>query len=367
MRRTQGDLIEALPVAIIVAEPDGAIVETNAAARELFGIDDVPRTISALRGALDVREHASGASVTDERSVFSQAVAGRASTVRHVISDARTQETRIVDLAASPVRDAAGSVVAVTMAFHDVTPIITAAREREEFLSIVSHELKTPLTPLKALAQLIRSRIRRAREAGIAPDLGSLEKNLTTIERQVDRMTGLVNDLLEVSRAGRGTFEMNAEPFDVAATVREMVQRYIDITAEAGRHTFSLEAPDSLAIVGDQSRVEQLLWNVIGNAVKYSPRGGMVRVRVAEREGKALIEIADEGIGLAREDLARLGRTPFQRGAGKAASFSGMGIGLYLSRLIAEGHGGGIEIASDGEDTGASVSVTFALGGPAAS
>ena len=360
------DIVKALPLAVIVVDPRARVTEVNPAARALLGLgDDLPETIRDLRAAVDVRDHATGALITDETSTIEAALQGEASSGRHTLADAKTHERRIVDVATGPVRDASGAVVAVAMALHDVTAIVEAERHREEFLSIVSHELKTPLTPLKALAQLIRSRIRRARASGDAPDLDTLEKNLATIERQVDRMNGLVNDLLEVSRAGRGTFELQPAEFDLAPAVREMVQRYTEATADEGRHTFSVEAPETLRLVADQRRVEQVLWNVIGNAVKYSPRGGAVRVRLAREGDEAVVEVRDEGIGVRSEDLARLGRAPFLRGLGKARSFAGMGIGLYLSRLVVEGHGGTIAVESEGEDKGATVRVRVPVGGSA--
>ncbi len=228
--------------------------------------------------------------------------------------------------------------------------------EREQFLSIVSHELRTPLTPLKALAQLLRSRMRRAREEGAELDLDSFDRNLAAIERQVDRMNGLVNDLLSVSRAERGKLHMERVSFDLAAVLREVVQRYVAATAEEGRHRFTVSAPASVAVQGDQTRIEQLLMNLVGNAVKYSPTGGEVRVAIGADGGATEIVIADDGIGIPAEDLPRLGHA-FARGTGRAETFAGMGIGLYVARLVAEGHGGSLRIASDGDSKGTTVRV----------
>lgn len=356
-------LLESLATPVVVAAPDGKLLGVNAAAHEMFEIDDPPTTVADLRRMVEVRDLETGELVTSESSVLTHALRGETAQRRQTLRSRRSDTHRVFDAIAKPVRDASGAVVAAVLTINDVTTIVEGERQREEFLSIVSHELKTPLTPLKAISQLIRGRIRRARASGAEPDLDALEKNLETIERQVDRMNGLVNDLLEVSRAGRGTFELSRAPFDLATIVRDVVQRYIDATADEGRHTFSLEAPESLPIVADQARVEQLLWNVIGNAVKYSPRGGPVSVRLGSEAGCAVIEVGDRGIGIGVQDIPRLGRAPFQRGAGKAATFSGMGIGLYLSRLVAEGHGGTIEIASDGEDRGATVTARIPLAG----
>ena len=232
--------------------------------------------------------------------------------------------------------------------------------DREQFLSIVSHELRTPLTPLKALAQLQLSRLRRAREHGSPMDMEALERNLESIERQVDRMNGLVNDLLSVSRAGRGQLEMERAPFDLAAEVRDVVGRYVAATREEGRHSFAIDSPETMTYDGDQARIDQLLMNLVGNAVKYSPRGGRVAVRLTAEDGGATIAISDEGIGIGADDLSRLGGA-FTRGAGKASTFAGMGIGLHVAKLVAEAHGGSLQLESPGEDRGTTVRVRLPL------
>jgi len=240
------------------------------------------------------------------------------------------------------------------------TQLTEMGEAREQFLSIVSHELRTPLTPLKALAQLQLGRLKRSQERGVPMDLEALARNLESIERQVDRMNGLVNDLLSVSRAGKGRFEIDREPFDLAAEVRDVVGRYVAATREEGRHTFAVDTPETLTYDGDQSRIDQLLMNLVGNAVKYSPRGGEVAVRLVRQNGAAEIAIADQGIGIGEGDLSRLGGA-FTRGAGKAATFAGMGIGLHVAKLVAEAHGGSLELESPGEDKGTTVRVRLPL------
>jgi signal transduction histidine kinase len=229
-----------------------------------------------------------------------------------------------------------------------------AHREKEEFLSLVTHELKTPLTPLKTVAQLIRSRLRKARSGERPLDLDALERNVVTIERQVDRMDRLVTDLLEVSRIGQGRFELRPGPFDLAAAVRDVVQRWREATADEGRHRFDLAGPESVPLTADRQRVEQVLMNLVGNAVKYSPRGGEVRVRLDRQNGHAVVAVSDDGIGIAADEIGTMGQVPFERGR-RAHGYAGVGVGLYLSRLIAEGHGGQIELESEGEDKGTTV------------
>lgn len=241
-----------------------------------------------------------------------------------------------------------------------VTQLRDTDEEREQFLSIVSHELRTPLTPLKALAQLQLSRLRRSQERGTSMDLEALARNLESIDRQVDRMNGLVNDLLSVSRAGKGTLEMDRAPFDLAAELRDVVGRYVAATREEGRHSFAIDSPETLTYDGDQTRIGQLLMNLVGNAVKYSPRGGHVAVHLARENGAAEIAITDQGIGIPVADLARLGGA-FTRGIGKAATFAGMGIGLHVAKVVAEAHGGSLHLESAGEEKGTTVRVRLPL------
>ena len=238
-----------------------------------------------------------------------------------------------------------------------------AERQKDEFISIVSHELKTPLTPLKALAQLLRLRLRRHREDGRPLDLESLDNNLRTIERQVDRMAGLVNDLLEVSRAGQGRFELQPQEFDLAPVIRDVVRKQGELAADDGRHTVSLEAPESVVIVGDSMRIEQAITNLVTNAVKFSPTGGAVRVGVVAGNPMVTIRVSDPGIGIPADELPTLAR-PFARGSKRARMFSGLGIGLYLARLVAERHGGSLALASDGEEKGTTVTLSLPRGGP---
>jgi signal transduction histidine kinase len=225
----------------------------------------------------------------------------------------------------------------------------------DEFISLVAHELKTPLTPLKSVAQLVRLRMRKAKSGEKPLDLDALEKSLASIERQVDRMDRLVTDLLEVSRMGRGTFQLRRAQFDLAASVRSVAQKWTEAAAEEGRHTIEVDAPATLLVECDQGRIEQVLHGLIGNAVKFSPRGGRVGVRLGVN-GEIRLAVSDDGIGIPADEVAVMASKPFTRGQ-RAQGYAGVGVGLYLARLIAEGHGGRLELASPGEDQGTTASL----------
>jgi signal transduction histidine kinase len=354
-RRLQESLLESLGDGVAIGFPDG-MLRMNRAARAMFGVGD--------RDVFDRSEHrkdfqilsAEGDELPEGETPMDRALRGLATTGDYTARDTRQGIDRVLRLVGQPVHGANGAIVAGVLSMHDLTAEREAERQKDEFLSIVSHELKTPLTPLKALAQLIRLRLRRHREDGRALDLDSLETNLKTIERQVDRMSGLVNDLLEVSRAGQGRFELQPQEFDLVPLVRDVMHRHEEVAAEDGRHRFSIESPDSLLITGDSMRIEQALTNLVGNAVKYSPAGGEIRIAVAQRNGGASVTVTDQGIGIEPSDIAGLGK-PFARGSSRARTFSGMGIGLYLARLVAERHGGSVALRSEGEDKGTTVTL----------
>lgn len=361
-RRLEELLLESIGEGVVITLADGTM-RLNRVARSMLGVGERPLHHAEYRTQVELVGE-DGQAVAPGESPIELALRGRATSGVFTVRDRARGVDSVLRLVAEPVLGAGGTVVAGVVSMHDLAAEIEAERQKDEFLSIVSHELKTPLTPLKALAQLLRLRLRRHREGGTPLDLESLDTNLRTIERQVDRMNGLVNDLLEVSRAGRGRFELQPQAFDLAALVREVVQRHNEIAAEDGRHRLTADAPASTLITGDAMRIEQALANLVGNAVKYSPSGGDVRIVLAERDGRVSIAVSDQGIGIDAGEIETLGK-PFARGSKRARTFSGMGIGLYLARLIAESHGGSLQLASDGVDKGTTVTMELPREGPA--
>ena len=351
-------LLDALGDGVLIGWPSGRF-ESNPRAKEILGVGEF-ETLGELRAAVDVKDLMTGEPIPPGAYPLDRALKGQTTKGEFFVTRPDTGERRDVEVSGAPVRGPNGEVVAGVMTLHDITDLLASEREREQFLSIVSHELRTPLTPLKALAQLVRSRMRRAKVQGTDLDMESLDRNLAAIERQVDRMNGLVNDLLSVSRAEKGSLSMERVSYDLAVVVRDVVQRYTDATAEEGRHTFSIDSPASVPAHGDQSRIEQLLMNLVGNAVKYSPAGGPVHVALAVEGRRAEILISDKGIGIPAEELTKLGH-PFIRGAGRAATFAGMGVGLYVARIVAEAHAGSLVIESDGDAKGTTVRVKLLL------
>jgi signal transduction histidine kinase len=214
-----------------------------------------------------------------------------------------------------------------------------AVRVRDEFLSIASHELKTPLTSLLGYARLLQ---------GLVEDQTRLSererRGIRIIAEQSDRLNQLISALLDISRIRTGRLSIEHEPVDLAALARRVID---DMQIIVEHHHIDLDTTDRVLLVqGDVLRLEQVLQNLLQNAIKYSPTGGTVRVRLERREQWACLIVIDQGIGIPTEALTQMFQ-PFYRAPNTIASaISGMGIGLFVVKEIVALHSGEVDVVS---------------------
>jgi signal transduction histidine kinase len=210
-----------------------------------------------------------------------------------------------------------------------------AEEARDEFLSVAAHELKTPLTSLRGFAQLLASSL----GSGSPPNVERLTTGLQAIERQSEKLSWLVTQLLDVSRLEAGRLVLERRPTDVVPLVNQVLE-----AARAGsqHHALRLRAPESAVVAVDPLRLEQVLTNLVDNAIKYSPEGGPVDVEVALGRLMLRIDVADQGLGIPAEHRPRI-FDRFYR-AHPEQRIGGLGLGLYISRQIVELHGGAIKV-----------------------
>ncbi len=227
-----------------------------------------------------------------------------------------------------------------------------AVRVRDEFLSIASHELKTPLTSLHLQIQTL---LKRARESQRHEDVGRMEK----AQRQVLKLARLMEELLDVSWVTSGRPRLELGEVDLTQLVREVLERFHD---EARRTGTRLEPRGAEAVVGrwDRARLEQVVTNLVSNALKYGA-GAPVEISVRSSGSLALLEVTDHGIGIAPENLERIfGK--FER-AVSVRQYGGFGLGLYIVRQLVEALGGAVDVASTPRE-GSTFRVVLPLAGP---
>jgi PAS domain S-box-containing protein len=214
-----------------------------------------------------------------------------------------------------------------------------AVRTRDEFLSVASHELKSPLTPLQLkLTSLLR--IVEANPEAVLPG-ARVAKDLDVARRQVKKLAALIDDLLDVSRISTGRLQLQRAPMNLSALTREVVARYAPQAAQAG---CSVEV-EAAAVVGtwDTRRLEQMVTNLLTNALKYGA-GKPIHVRVSAEAGEAVLTVRDGGIGIAPEHQS----TIFERfvRAVTDRNYGGLGLGLFITHQVVEAHGGSIRVQS---------------------
>jgi signal transduction histidine kinase len=208
-------------------------------------------------------------------------------------------------------------------------------RQRDEFLAVLSHELKTPLTGLRGYAELLERRI--AKRPDTHPGVASAA---AAILSQTLRLQRTISELLHLSRLQLGYFVLHPAVFDLSGLVRTLVQHH-QLLAE-GSHTFVVKAEDDVCISGDEQALEQVLHNLLTNAVKYSPNGGLVEVTVRRDDDQVRITVADEGMGVPEADRDRLFERFYRASNVDGMHISGFGIGLYIVREVVERHGGSV-------------------------
>ena len=338
-RRLQA-VIQTIPEAVMVAmPPNGIIVASNAAAQRMFGVrQDGP---PALRRADRLNVVGPGETEVENPILRSLREGIVVTGVEMTVHQPDGEQVPVV-ASAAPVRADDGSIDAVVGIFQDVAPLKEAERLRDEFISVVSHELRSPLTPIRGFAQIVARDLQRE---------GNHDQHviwLDSLQGHVDRMTRLVDDLLDVSRLRAGRLKIINSPTDVVPICRSVVNAW---QATAINHVVSLEStrPSWVCDV-DGDRLYQVLDNLVSNAVKYADPGD-VTVRLGAGAlptgGDAVaIQVIDEGPGIPLGDRDAV-FTPFYRtrSASKSA-VPGLGLGLFISSEIIRGHEGTLSVST---------------------
>ncbi len=244
---------------------------------------------------------------------------------------------RAMSVSARSVRDDDGTFRGAALAFNDVTDYMRALRVKDEFVASVSHELRTPLTSIRGYVDLMRD------DDDLSPDAA---RKLEVVARNAERLGRLVADLLQSAQTDLGPMNVVRTHGDLAAIVRETVAAATPSAATAGVDLVA-DIPDSLEMLLDRDRMRQVADNLVSNGLKYTPRGGRVRVVLALDGDRAELRVEDTGIGIDARDRDQLFTRFFRSRHAEEQSIQGVGLGLSITKTIVESHGGRIEVDSE--------------------
>jgi len=285
-------------------------------------------------------------------------VGGIVGLANHTVLIRRDGHEMPIEDSGAPILDGKHTTLGVVLVFRDASHERAAARalreadrRKDEFLATLAHELRNPLAPIRQAAQIVRTP--GATDAQI-------RWSHEVIERQVQNMTRLLDDLLDISRITRGTLEARMETVDLNAVLEAAVE-LARPTVDARRHLLSVECPENMPLYVDPLRLAQVIANLLTNSAKYTEAGGRIQLS-AQREGKELaIAVSDNGVGIGAEMLPRVFDMFVQARGVLDRSDGGLGIGLSLAQGLAALHGGRIEAHSPGLGKGSTFTVRIPL------
>ena len=341
-------LIETSPVGVVVFDVGtGHPVSLNREARRIVESLRMPgRTAEDLLGILTCR-FADGREIALDKFPLAQALSS-AETVRAEEIVLTTPDGRSITtlVNATPIHAEDGAVASVVVTMQDLAPLQELERMRAEFLGMVSHELRVPLTSIKGSTAAALSAARL-----VAP--AETREYFRIIDDQADRMIGLIADLLDAGRIETGTLSVSPEPSEVGALVDQARNAFL---SGGARHAVLIDLPPSLPpVLADRQRIVQVLNNLLANAAHHCPDTAPIRI-AAERDGvHVAVSVADEGRGIAPERLGQLFRKYVTAGDGEV----GGGLGLAICKGLVEAHGGRIRAESGGLGLGARFTFTL--------
>lgn len=324
-------IIESVYAGLLMVNREGRIMQANASAREMLGIQS--KDISRLY--YEIIEDAKAKEIVSSALESGEETAGEVSLIRP-----DEEEEHIYQVQTALVKGEDASVIGAVAIFNDITELRNIERMKTAFVSTVSHELRTPLTSIKGFVSTLL-----ADNDGYY-DLETQREFYTIIDMECDRLTRLISDLLNVSRieAGRA-LDLNPKSVDLYTLSEKVISVQRSYT---NKHELILSLSEGIpSIIADEDKVDQILTNLISNAIKYSPKGGDVTITGGFSDGFVTMSVSDEGMGIPKEHMGKVFERFHRVDNRDTRQVGGTGIGLYLVKHLVEAHGGKIRIESE--------------------
>lgn len=323
-------IVQSTDDVVISKNLNGIVTSWNPAAQRIFGYS--PEEMigeSILKLIPDDRKE-------EEPKILAQLAKGEK--VDHFETKRVTKMGTLIDvsLTISPVKDTHGKIIGISKIAKDITDKKLEEQRKNDFIAIVSHELKTPLTSIKSYIQLLLVKARKESD--------SFRINaLTRAETQVKKMVNMIHDFLNVSRLEQGGLNIEKSTVDLTEIISQVIEEGKLLSP---LHTFEFQCQKAIMVYADEDKIELVLTNLISNAIKYAPHGGRITVSCTKVNEKIRISIADEGIGIHPNDQEHLFKR-FYRVKDTDKNITGFGIGLYLTAEILRVHNAEITVKSE--------------------
>jgi two-component system phosphate regulon sensor histidine kinase PhoR len=344
------EMTDALTAGLIMIGRNGRVLQMNASARRVFGLGP-SETLGAKTYDQIIKND-------EVRDVLKKAIDEQTDIEEEVALSDAEEASRTFQIQSTMVRNEAGEVMGTAAIFNDITELKNIDKMKTAFVSTVSHELRTPMTSIKGFVSTL-----------LMDEDGTMFANEERVEfygiidKECDRLRRLIDDLLNVSRIEAGaSMQLEFDKMDLHETVKRVVQIDNGSTYKKDNHTLTYEIADAVPamIDADADKFEQILHNVIGNALKYSPDGGNVKVHVGmESPDTLLFAVSDEGLGMTPEFLKKFGEKFARADNRDTRSINGTGIGIFLVKNFIEGHGGRMWPHSEGLGKGTTIYFTM--------
>ena len=327
-------LMEQLQAGVVVLDDRLAIRLINQAARKILGV--APQKGASLESLAVRFQTLRGEPLAPADSPFGRMMVAGPHEPREVIVLRPDGVERTVVIGGSAIVDASSRVVSGIAVIHDVTEVRELERMREEYVSLISHDLRSPLSAISMAAELLEHMLSAK---GLTVEAG----NVARIRQSTARIKAMIEDLAESTNLESGHFSLRRKPLDLGALVAELCARTC-LPPEAGRVSVEVVGDPPPRVEADPDRIERALANVLTNALKYSPPDAPIQVRCWAAGGEAFVSIQDHGPGIDGQDRQRIFEKYYRSSAQHGAD--GVGLGLYITHLIVEAHGGRLWVDS---------------------
>ena len=357
--------------AVIAADEHGRVVDLNPVAQALTGC----HLEAALGRPLDEVFRVHGANRRALESPFERVIRERrvVKLPRETVLCGRRGDELAVEGSAAPIRDRSGQPRGVVLVFRDMrerrrveaerasllareraarAEAEATSRAKDEFIATLSHELRTPLNAVLGWTRLLRSK---------RLDQADAERALEAVERGASTQAQIVDDLLDMARIVRGQLRLDVHPLDLAGVIQAAVEIVRPAAAAREIDLVTTLAPGAGLVSADAGRLQQVVWNLLTNAVKFTPPGGRVEVRLGEQGDQAVLAVADSGAGIVPSLLPHVFERFRQGDSSTTRAHGGLGLGLAIVRHLVEAHGGTVTADSAGPGLGSTFTISLPL------